>query len=148
RGLRRGERGAAGDRRDRGLAGQPLPAGEELTMATATQPQHPEVVEERARPTAPPTRRSRRRLWPLLGLAVGALVFLFPFYYMVIGALQREPNSDISGAFPNPANLTLDNLRNIDRAIDLPRTLLNSGIFTGGVLLSTMVLGLLAGYAL
>jgi ABC-type glycerol-3-phosphate transport system permease component len=117
-------------------------------MATATQPQHPEVVEERARPTAPPSRRSRRRLWPLLGLTVGALVFLFPFYYMVIGALQSEPNSSISGAFPNPANLTLDNLRDIDRAIDLPRTLLNSGIFTGGVLLSTLVLGLLAGYAL
>lgn len=117
-------------------------------MATATQPQHPEVVEERARPTAPPSRRSRRRLWPLLGLTVGALVFLFPFYYMVVGALQSEPNSSISGAFPNPANLTLDNLRDIDRAIDLPRTLLNSGIFTGGVLLSTLVLGLLAGYAL
>ena len=44
-----------------------------------------------------------------------------PFYYMVIGALQSEPNSSISGAFPNPANLTLDNLRDIDRAIDLPR---------------------------
>jgi multiple sugar transport system permease protein len=117
-------------------------------VATATQPQHPEVVEERAQPTAPPSRRSRRRLWPLLGLTVGALVFLFPFYYMVIGALQSEPNSSISGAFPNPANLTLDNLVDIDRAIDLPRTLLNSGIFTGGVLLSTLVLGLLAGYAL
>jgi multiple sugar transport system permease protein len=117
-------------------------------MATATQPQHPEVVEERARPTAPPSRRSRRRLWPLLGLTVGALVFLFPFYYMVIGALQSEPNSTISGAFPNPANLTLDNLRDINQAINLPRTLLNSGIFTGGVLLCTLVLGLLAGYAL
>jgi multiple sugar transport system permease protein len=117
-------------------------------VATATQPQHPEVVEERARPIAPPRRRSRRRLWPLLGLTVGALVFLFPFYYMVIGALQTEPNSDVSGAFPNPANLTLDNLRDINQAINLPRTLLNSGIFTGGVLLSTLVLGLLAGYAL
>ena len=117
-------------------------------MATATQPQHPEVVEERAQPTAPPGRRSRRRLWPLLGLTVGALVFLFPFYYMVVGALQREPNSDLTGAFPSPGNLTLDNLRDINRAINLPRTLLNSGIFTGGVLLSTLVLGLLAGYAL
>ncbi|HEY7606672.1 MAG TPA: carbohydrate ABC transporter permease, partial [Actinomycetes bacterium] len=64
----------------------------------------------------PPTRRSRRRLLPLLGLAAGALVFLFPFYYMVIGALQREPNTDLSGAFPNPANLTLDNLRDINAA--------------------------------
>lgn len=120
-------------------------------MATATQPQPAQPVKaaaEQATTIAPPTRRSRRRLWPLLGLALGALMFLFPFYYMVIGALQREPNPDLSGAFPNPANLTLDNLRNIDRAIDLPRTLLNSGIFTGGVLLSTMVLGLLAGYAL
>ena len=76
------------------------------------------------------------------------MVFLFPFYYMVIGALQSEPNSGLSGAFPNPANLTLGNLRDINRAVDLPRTLLNSGIFTGGVLLTTLVLGLLAGYAL
>jgi multiple sugar transport system permease protein len=120
-------------------------------VATATQPQPTqpgEAAAERATAVAPPTRRSRRRLWPLLGLGVGALVFLFPFYYMVIGALQREPNSGVSGAFPNPANLTLDNLRDIDQAIDLPRTLLNSGIFTGGVLLCTLVLGLLAGYAL
>ena len=120
-------------------------------MATATQPQPArpaEAAAEQATAIAPPTRRSRRRLWPLLGLAVGALVLLFPFYYMVIGALQREPNTDLSGAFPNPANLTLDNLRNINDAINLPQTLLNSGIFTGGVLLCTLVLGLLAGYAL
>ena len=120
-------------------------------MATATQPQPTqpgEAAAERATAIAPPSRRSRRRLWPLLGLAVGALVFLFPFYYMVIGALQREPNSGVSGAFPNPANLTLDNLRDINQAINLPQTLLNSGIFTGGVLLCTLVLGLLAGYAL
>ena len=118
-------------------------------MATATRPQQPATAAtERAVAIAPPSRRSRRRLLPLLGLAAGALVFLFPFYYMVIGALQREPNPDVSGAFPNPANLTLDNLRDIDQAINLPRTLLNSGIFTGGVLLATLVLGLLAGYAL
>jgi multiple sugar transport system permease protein len=118
-------------------------------VATATQPQQPATAAtERAVAIAPPTRRSRRRLLPLAGLAVGGLVFLFPFYYMVVGALQREPNSDMSGAFPNPANLTLDNLRDINRAINLPRTLLNSGIFTGGVLLGTLVLGLLAGYAL
>jgi multiple sugar transport system permease protein len=119
-------------------------------VATATQPQPTPApaAAERATAIAPPTRRSRRRLWPLIGLGLGALVFLFPFYYMVVGALQREPNSDVSGAFPNPANLTLDNLRDINQTINLPRTLLNSGIFTGGVLLCTLVLGLLAGYAL
>jgi ABC-type glycerol-3-phosphate transport system permease component len=57
---------------------------------------------------------------PQLALAAGAVVFLFPFYYMVVGALQREPNSDVSGAFPNPANLTLDNLTNINRPSTCP----------------------------
>src|SRR3984893_10040154 len=73
-------------------------------------------------------------------LLIGALLFLFPFYYMVVGALQREPNTDISGAFPNPANLTLDNLISIHQSINLGRTLLNSGIFTGGVLACTRCL--------
>jgi multiple sugar transport system permease protein len=116
-------------------------------VATATQPQPARAAAARAASGAR-GRRARRSRWPLVGLAAGAVVFLFPFYYMVVGALQREPNSDVSGAFPNPTNLTLDNLRDIDRAVDLPRTLLNSGIFTGGVLLCTLVLGLLAGYAL
>jgi multiple sugar transport system permease protein len=67
---------------------------------------------------------------------------------MVVGALQREPRTDISGAFPDPANLTLDNFVAINAQVDLARTLVNSGIFTFGVLLATLVIGLLAGYAL
>lgn len=81
-------------------------------------------------------------------LVLGAILFIFPFYYMVVGALQKEPNADFSGAFPNPGNLTLANFSDINAQVDLVRTLINSGIFTGGVLLSTFVLGLLAGYAL
>ena len=84
----------------------------------------------------------------MVALVLGAIVFLFTFYYMVVGALQREPRSDIAGAFPNPANLTLDNFVAINNQVDLVRTLVNSGIFTGGVLLTTLVIGLLAGYAL
>ena len=75
-------------------------------------------------------------------------MFLFPFYYMVIGSLQREPHTDIAGAFPNPANLTPHNFVDINAQVDLARTLVNSGIFTAGVLLCTLVFGLLAGYAL
>jgi len=81
-------------------------------------------------------------------LVIGAFAFLFPFYYMVVGALQRDPNPGISGAFPDPANLTLANFGDINAQVDLVRTLLNSGIFTGGVLLATFGIGLLAGYAL
>jgi len=79
---------------------------------------------------------------------VGALAFLFPFYYMIIGSLQRDPNTDLSGAFPDPSNVTLDNYQSINNAISLGGSLINSGIFTGGVLLGTLVFGLLAGYAL
>ena len=84
----------------------------------------------------------------LAGLMAGAILFLFPFYYMVIGAFQESPNTDISGAFPQPANLTFDNFIEINLAINLARTMLNSAIFTGGVILTTLILGLLAGYAL
>ena len=96
----------------------------------------------------PAGRRSWRWVAGLAVLVLGAVLFLFPFYYMVVGALQRDPVTDISGAFPNPANLTLANFADINAQVDLARTLINSGIFTGGVLLATFVIGLLAGYAL
>ena len=91
-----------------------------------------------------------RKFHPLrmLALAVGALMFLFPFYYMLVGSLQDEPDSTPAGALPDPGNLTLGNYADIDERLDLGTTLLNSGIFTGGVLLCTVVFGVLAGYAL
>ncbi|NEA30954.1 carbohydrate ABC transporter permease [Streptomyces sp. SID13031] len=81
-------------------------------------------------------------------LLVGAFVFLFPFYYMLIGSLQAEPDPSVKGAFPSPGNLTFQNYTEINAAIDLGRSLLNSGIFTGGVILGTLVFGVLTGYAL
>ena len=78
---------------------------------------------------------------------VGALAFVFPFYYMVVGSLQKEPDTSVGGAFPS-GGLTLDNYAAINGRVDLAQTLLNSGIFTGGVILGTLVLGVLAGYAL
>ncbi|MFI6832642.1 carbohydrate ABC transporter permease [Kribbella sp. NPDC050241] len=86
--------------------------------------------------------------WRFLALLVGAFVFLFPFYYMLVGSLQAEPDPSVKGAFPSPANLTGRNYAEIDTAINLGRSLLNSGIFTGGVILGTLVFGVLAGYAL
>jgi len=80
-------------------------------------------------------------------LFLGALIFLFPFYYMVVGSLQKEPDTSLAGAFPT-GGLTFDNYSTIDARIDLLRSLLNSGIFTAGVLLGTVVFGMLAGYAL
>ncbi len=80
-------------------------------------------------------------------LFLGALVFLFPFYYMVVGSLQKDPDTSIGGAFPT-GGLTFANYSAINDRVDLLGSLLNSGIFTGGVLFGTVVFGVLAGYAL
>lgn len=81
-------------------------------------------------------------------LGVGALVFLFPFYYMLIGSLQLAPDQTLLGAFPHPANVTGANYQDIDSRISLLTGLVNSGIFTGGVVVCTVVFAVLVGYAL
>ena len=89
-----------------------------------------------------------RAILMMAALFAGAVVFLFPFYYMLIGSLQTSPNTTVAGAFPQPSNLTFENYLQINATLNLPQSLLNSGIFTGGVLLCTVVFGVLAGYAL
>jgi multiple sugar transport system permease protein len=84
----------------------------------------------------------------LIVLSAGALVFLFPFYYMFIGSLQAAPDTGPAGALPHPGNLTTHNYTAIDQRVDLFRALVNSGIFTGGVIACTVVFGVLVGYAL
>ena len=115
-------------------------------MAIETPPV-PAAVVPRTK-TQPRAAKARRRWSRMVVLFAGALLFLFPFYYMLIGSLQAEPNTGLSGLLPNPGNFTLHNYEQIDGAISLGRTLVNSGVFTGGVVLGTVVFGLLAGYAL
>ncbi len=81
-------------------------------------------------------------------LGLGALLFLFPFYYMIIGSLQQSPDSSVAGAFPNPGNVTGANYVAVNSRIHLFSGLVNSGIFTGGVIVCTVVFGVLVGYAL
>jgi len=99
------------------------------------------------RPTGPRPALIRRIL-PMTLLTIGAVGFLFPFYYMIVGALQEKRDPTILGAIPWPSNLTLSNFTDINASINLGRSLLNSGIFTGAVVLCTLFFGVLAGYAL
>jgi multiple sugar transport system permease protein len=114
------------------------------------------AIDERVRPAgegdgapAAPAGKQRRggRVLTTCVLFLGALVFLFPFYYMVVGSLQEKPDTSLRGALPF-GGLTLSNYADINSRVDLVQSLVNSGIFTGGVLLGTVVLGVLAGYAL
>ncbi|MEU9205084.1 carbohydrate ABC transporter permease [Streptomyces sp. NPDC048332] len=79
-------------------------------------------------------------------LSLGAVAFLFPFYYMIVGSLRGKTVGDLSAAVPS--GLTGGNYTAVNSAISLGRSLLNSGIMTIGVLVCTLVFGVLAGYAL
>ncbi|MBW8871234.1 MAG: carbohydrate ABC transporter permease, partial [Leifsonia sp.] len=118
-------------------------------MTTQTPMPAATAPKTRRRDLGTPRRLSRKQMI-LQGivLTIGAFAFLFPFYYMVIGSLQSSPDTSVAGAFPNPANLTLNNYAEINSRINLVTGLVNSGIFTGGVLLCTAVFGVLAGYSL
>ena len=109
----------------------PVPISSESTPT-----QHLEVE-------TPPRNRLR-----VFVLALGAILFLFPFYYMVIGSFQAVADKSLSASCPHPDNMTVTNYQEINEAINAPRALLNSSIFTIGVLLFTVLFGLLAGYAL
>jgi multiple sugar transport system permease protein len=117
---------------------QTVPGAPEVTVA-------PAVVSDEVPETEPGEPRS---WWRLIVLVFGALVFLFPFYYMIVGSLQKTANTSLGGVIPWPGNLTLHNYSQINAALSLGKALLNSAIFTGGVLLGTLVFGVLAGYAL
>lgn len=81
-------------------------------------------------------------------LLIRALAALVPFYYMIIGALQRTRDTSLFGLLPLPQNLTFDNFVAINQSVNLLGSLLNSLIFTAGVVGCTLVFGLLVGYAL
>lgn len=117
---------------------QTVPAGPEVTAAPAADSDDVPEIEPRV----------PRSWWRLTVLLIGALVFLFPFYYMIVGSLQKTANTSLGGVVPSPGNITLHNYAQINAALSLGKALINSAIFTGGVLLGTLVFGVLAGYAL
>lgn len=80
-------------------------------------------------------------------LAVIALVFIFPFYFMAMGAFQEDPTTSLSALAPR-GGWTLENFTTINERLGLLRALVNSLVFTAGVLAGTLVFGLSAGYAL
>ncbi|MBZ2195258.1 carbohydrate ABC transporter permease [Occultella gossypii] len=91
--------------------------------------------------------RTKIRWWRYALLTLAALAFAFPFYFMVVGAFQVSPTNSPSSLFPTDG-WTTQNFTNVNARLDLAGSLLNSLIFTTGVLLGTVVFGLLAGYAL
>lgn len=91
--------------------------------------------------------RTAPRILSIILLTIAAIAFAFPFYFMIVGAFQESPTNSPNELFPT-SGWTVDNFVAIDSRIDLAGSLVNSLIFTAGVLLGTVVFGLLAGYAI
>lgn len=91
------------------------------------------------------TRGSSLALYAVL--AVVALAFVFPFWFMAVGAFQESPTTSPSDLFP-VGGWTTQNFADINSRVNLGRSLLNSLIFTLGVLAGTLTFGMFAGYAL
>lgn len=116
---------------------------------TATIERPVDPIEEDA-PRVPPHQEGHHKpaWWRYALLSIGAIIFLFPFYYMVVGSLSARSDGSPKGLLPGALGLTLHNYTAINKAINLGTSLLNSAIFTGGVLICTLFFGTLAGYAL
>lgn len=104
-----------------------------------------EVAEPSAAQARSGARRSRIALYAVLALV--ALAFVFPFWFMAVGAFQESPTTSPADLFPT-GGWTTQNFTEINSRVSLLRALLNSLIFTLGVLAGTLTFGLLAGYAL
>lgn len=79
-----------------------------------------------------------------VALALGAIAFLFPFYYMVIGSVS--PANEVGRLVPS--RIDLANWDYMLSRIPVARNLLNSLVYAGGVIVSTLIVGSLTGYAL
>jgi len=91
------------------------------------------------------TLRSSIALYAALTLC--ALAFVFPFWFMAVGAFQESPTSSPTDLFPT-GGWTLQNFTDINARLNLLRSLANSLIFTLGVLAGTLTFELVAGYSL
>lgn len=80
-----------------------------------------------------------------------AIVFLLPFYFLVITAFKSDQEVFSTSATELPATWTVENFANVMTATGQSNVLiglLNSIIITGGTILCMVVLGALAGYVI
>jgi multiple sugar transport system permease protein len=101
---------------------------------------------EPPRPT--PGRRRRRGRWLYVVLAVGLLVTLAPFLWMLLGSLK--PEAELQRVPPTwwPETPSLDNFRQLFDRLDFPRFFANSVLVAVAVTAGNLVFCSMVGYAL
>jgi multiple sugar transport system permease protein len=100
-------------------------------------------------PSRPPTGRRRRRgRWLYVVLAIGLLVTLAPFLWMLLGSLK--PEAELQRIPPTwwPETPSLDNFRQLFDRLDFPRFFANSVLVALAVTAGNLVFCSMVGYAL
>lgn len=81
-----------------------------------------------------------------LMLTIGALIFIYPFIWMIMASLA--PENEIGGLTLFPSSLHLDSYKQMFDKIPIARSFLNSMIVSASVTLGVLVFGSMVGYAL
>jgi multiple sugar transport system permease protein len=79
-------------------------------------------------------------------LVAGAVMFVFPFYWMVLASLKTP--EEVFRLDLIPSRVTLDSYRYMFERIPVWKGLFNSFVFAGSVTLITLIFTSMAGYAL
>ncbi|MFC2134705.1 carbohydrate ABC transporter permease [Bacteroidota bacterium] len=79
-------------------------------------------------------------------LTMGALLFLYPFVWMISASLA--PESELSGLTLFPSYLTLNSYEQLFDKIPIGRAFINSMIVASSITIGVLVLGSMIGYAL
>jgi len=87
-----------------------------------------------------------KRIPVYLALVIGAVVFVYPFLWMLFATLKPELEIDRLALLPDI--WTVDSYRMVFRAIPIERSFLNSLIVAASVTTSALVMGSMASYAL
>jgi len=91
--------------------------------------------------------RSKSNPFIFLLLVVMALVFVFPFVYLIGGSLKSNQEALTSPASVFPSQLHIENFADVTKVINLPIMTLNSTIMTFSVTFGQILVSALAGFA-
>jgi multiple sugar transport system permease protein len=100
---------------------------------------------EPSRPAGPPRRRAT---WVYVVLAIGLLVTLAPFLWMLLGSFKPEPELQRVPPTWWPETPTLENYRELFDRLPFPRFFANSVIVAVAVTAGNLVFCSMVGYAL
>jgi multiple sugar transport system permease protein len=97
---------------------------------------------------APGRPRRRRATWVYVVLAVGLVVMLMPFLWMLLGSFK--PEAELQRVPPTwwPETPSLDNYRQLFGRLDFPRAFANSTLVAVAVTAGNLIFYSMVGYAL